>query len=75
MVVEWEKEYQTVQIKANEGAKVSGEKVGQLNKAGPKSQNVNISFNLGKLQSNKLNNSAKKKGLEVYLDDLASLRR
>ena len=47
----------------------------QLNAAEPKSWNVNISFNLSKLQSSKLSNSAKEEDLEVYLDDLAGFHR
>ena len=75
MVVEWQEESQTLQTKAIEEATLSGEKVGQLNAAGLKSWDVNISFNLSKLPSSNLNSSAKKEGLEVNLDDLAGLRR
>ena len=75
-MVEQEGKPQILQTKAIKGTIVSGEKrQGQLNAAGPKSRNVNISFNLSKLQSSNLSSNAKKEGLEIYWDDLAGLRR
>ena len=47
VMVKWEEESRTLQIKAIKGAIVSGEKVGQLN-AGSRAQvsGLNIRFNL-----------------------------
>ena len=47
----------------------------QLNAARHKSRDVNVSFNLGKLQSSKLSSNNKEKSLEIYLDDLLGLLR
>ena len=74
VVVEQEEKSQTLQTKTIERTTLSiKKKRGQLNAAGLKSWDVNISFNLGKLQSSKLSSSAKEKDLEVNVDDLAGL--
>ena len=44
---------------------MSDEKVGQLNAAKPKFQDININFNLGKLQSSKLDSNASEENLVV----------